>query len=357
MENQETSVETIDFDKFFTGNILENKEVQEPTLNFGNNGSLFGETTPTAEETTVIVADTSKVVETEDTVKDDTKFSEFVSSYFGDVEFVEIVDSSGEITKIKPSDLSAVEITELIKQEIQAEIDEATKDKISTKGLSEIVSAIVEVDKSGGDITKLLQVQEKVVSPLQGIDLGTEEGQRKVVLLDLSLKAYSEKDARDLVELWESKGELEDRARIANESIESAIQSLAESEKVQAIKEQEERKKAIKGYKIEVKKGLEQFTLKDTFKSKLVDTLSQSTPEGKFRINDLFLEALQNPVKAGKLALFLEDEEEYNRQVSSKKVIEEKLKDGRTLRLQKRETTQENTPAKNDSDVISFENL
>lgn len=253
------------------------------------------------------------------------------------------MDVDGEVKEVKLEDaeLSDEIIADLVEQKIKNEREEATKNKIDIKGISDITRTIIDIDKNGGDISKVLETKKAVIDPLSEIDLQTVQGQRQATFMKLKAQGYADRDATILIKSYETNGNLEEIAVESYNSLVTMVNAHLEDQRLAAEAAKIQKKESLKNFRKEAKEQLGVFELKDNIKEKIVTTLTRETSNGRYEIDDLYAQAMADPSKASKLALFLLDEEEYNNQVSNKKVINTQLEIGKKLRITRRDNAAE----------------
>jgi hypothetical protein len=253
------------------------------------------------------------------------------------------IEVNGEIQEVKLEDaeLSDDIIADLVEQKIKNEKEDAVKNKIDIKGISDITRTIIDIDKNGGDISKVLETKKAIVDPLSEIDLSTVQGQRQATYMKLKAQGYADKDATILIRSYETSGQLEEIATESYNNLVVMVNNHLEEQRQAAENARLQKKEQIKNFKKEAKERLSIFELKDTIKDKIVTTLTKETSNGRYEIDDLYAQAMSDPSRASKLALFLLDEEEYNNQVSNKKVIDTQLEIGKKLRITRRDNAAE----------------
>lgn len=205
--------------------------------------------------------------------------------------------------------------------------EEASKNKISIDKVSDLTKQLIEIENAGGDVTKVLREKQRVLDPMQAIDVSTKEGQVAAVVLFMQLTGKDAEDIEARVKLYEERGDLATRAEEFQVETEKLFKAYVDKQKENALKETEKQKEFWKNYKKDFsEKGLASFQLNDAAKKKLTKFAAEYTEGSGFEIDKALKELRQDPVRAAKLALFVMDEEEFIKQVSVTKVREEQVK-------------------------------
>jgi hypothetical protein len=277
-------------------------------------------------ESDFVISDTSESVVYKKTLK----------SMFGD-SITHLIQEDEEGNEIETPIEDVVIDEKLFREIVQSKMDsikeEASKDKISVKGVSEFAKKLVEIDRNGGDISELIKVKETYADPLDSIDITTEEGQIQAVYLRMLAGGQDEDTIRRLIESYKREGNLEDIANKATQELRAAIDQQIENARIASENQKNQRKELIKQYKKEIRNNLEPFQLNDNIKNKIVTLATKEDENGRFEMDRLYYQLRENPEKAARLALFLLDEEEYVKQVTNSTVQQKKLESASKLKI------------------------
>lgn len=276
--------------------------------------------------------------------KDDYKFSSSNSeiykntlkSMFGDsIDTLIQEDEEGNEIEVSLEEVDIDEDTfrEIVKSKLDEIKEEASKDKISVKGISDFTRDLIEIDRNGGDINELIKVKESYSDPLDQLDLTTEEGQIKAIYLRMMAGGQDEDTIRRLIKSYKADGELEEIALKAEQELRAAMQQQVERAKQAAIENAEKRKALLKSYKKDIKENLSDFELNENIKNKIVQLATKEDDNGRFEIDTIYYAHREDPKKAARLALFLLDEQEYINQVTNEAVKNTKLNTAKKLKI------------------------
>jgi hypothetical protein len=290
-------------------------EVKEATLEETLNGTADS-----------IIKDTSESLVYKRTLK----------SMFGD-SITHLIQEDEEGNEVETPIEDIVINEQLFQQIVQSKMDnikeEASKDKISVKGVSEFAKKLVEIDRNGGDISELIKVKETYADPLDSIDVTTEEGQVQAIYLRMLAGGQDEDTIRRLIESYKREGSLEEIANKASQELRDAIDQQIENARIESENQRNQRKDLIKQYKKEIRNNLESFQLNDNIKNKIVTLATKEDENGRFEMDRLYYQLRENPEKAARLALFLLDEDEYVKQVTNSTVQKKKLESASKLKI------------------------
>lgn len=276
------------------------------------------------------------LTETTATIDEVTKsnfYKNTLKTMYGEFDAVIEEDEEGNQIEVSLDDKIITEeyfnqLVEAKQQEIKAS---AAEGKISAKGLSKFALDLVEIDRNGGDISKLIQTKEAYTDPLDQLDLDNEKDQETAVYLRNIAAGQDEDTIRRLIASYKQEGILEDMARKADNELRTVINAQVEQAKELAKQEAEQRKKLFKDYKKEIRDNLDSYQLNDNIKNKIVKLATEQDESGRFEMDLVYRRHRENPKDAADLALFLLDKDEFIKQVTSKAVEDTKLTTAKKL--------------------------
>lgn len=276
--------------------------------------------------------------EEEEDNKDDeesVRHRALLKEMFGDFGPITIDGEDGEPVEVTIDDIKIDKdtFTYLVKQKMAYEKEQAQTGKVSVDGLSDITKAMIEVEHNGGDVRNLLGIRQKFYDPISQIDTSTEEGKEEMIALRLKAKNVDPEEIEATIAGHKARGTFEKAAENAEAELKALINRALENEKEKARLEAEQREEDKKVYKKTLKDSLKRFELNDKVISKIVDIATQVDQTGNYEIDRVYSEVIKDPSKAADLTLFLLDKEEYDRQVSNKKVLEAKVDQITAIRL------------------------
>ena len=244
---------------------------------------------------------------------------------------VQVKDGNEVEVPIEEVDLDEESFTELVQQQMALEKEKITAGKLVVDGATELTKALINIEQKGGNITELLEHKRDFVDPLNDIDLTTTEGQKQALSLYLEATGQDARQIKAQVILAESEGTLEDEARDAEAALRNAMTNAAKAEEQKIDDAVKLAKERMKVYKKAFRENLDRFELNEASKTRLVEFATKQGEDKKFDLDRKLAEARRDPEKAVELALWLEDRDEYIRQITNKKVTE--TKQGTFLKL------------------------
>jgi hypothetical protein len=290
-------------------------------------------------------------------------YRETAKQLFGeDQKFIQENDEGEEVeVTIDELDVDADTLKDLIQNKIEAEKEKALEGKISSEGISEMTMDLIEIERNGGQIRDLLQYKDAYTDPLDNLDLSTEEGQIYAIELYLRGHEEPEDEIQIRIDAYKQKGILEEKATQFEGSIRERIKNVTEERKKQALEQKKEKDKLFKEYRKELGTKLkERFQLKDSVIKKLVTNATKKDEKGEYKVDSMYKAARSNPEDMAMLSLFLEDREEFIRQLSAKDLNERRIKDQKAIRLGSRSkdySGEKKKREKGDDNTIFFDEL
>ena len=194
-----------------------------------------------------------------------------LKAMFGDtISHIIEEDSEGNEAEVLLEDTVVTEefYNQIVKSKLEEIKAEASKDKISTKGVSNFARDLVEIDRNNGDISELLKAKDAYADPLDRLDLTDENDQAQAIYLRMMAGGQDEDTTRRLINSYKSEGILEDKAIEAESELKEAIQLQVEKAKETSNAQAEQRRALLKDYKKDIKGSLEKYQLNDNIKNK-----------------------------------------------------------------------------------------
>ena len=280
--------------------------------------------------------------ETVEGVEEETSNSKFYKSIISDLvkeglweSFDGIEDENGEVIPLDQVNIDKDVFYSIVASKIEEIKSKASENKISVDGVSDFMKRMIELEKKGGNVRQAMETYNALTNPIEALDLEKIEDQRKMVWLRYKLEnKLDDQTITDIIVSREMSGKLEETAKQAKSQLEKAAEMQLQNLEQQAKERQQKEKEEIKQYRADLNDILnKEFKLKDSTKTRLLDLATKRDKEGLYGIDYLYKQAMETPEKATKLLLFLTNEEEYNQQISEKKVREGKINTMKSIRL------------------------
>ena len=319
METQFFSLEEI-----FGGDLPDNKsgqEEKEPSVkdvDVNKQDVVDDEVTKNPEDNQGVQVDDKQVVEETEPVEANEeptpqepvevdneyykKISDLISiGVLPEVEGIE--DEEGNVIPLHEVDWDEDTFKEFVNSAISDKIEEEKKKELDS--LSPIAKKLVEVDRQGGDISKLLDTYTNVVEPYLSLNLDDEQNQVYLVKSVYGATGLSEDEINVLISKYKESGDLRAKAEEARKRIEERYEQMVEQEKQLAEQRKKEEEKRYKEFSEKAKKAVEKLPVSDGVKKEVVNIVTNK------KIDDIFESVKKDPEKIADLIAFALDKEKY----------------------------------------------
>ena len=241
--------------------------------------------------------------------------------------------------------------------------EKLTSNSVSIDGVSEFTKKLISIEKHGGDVQKALQAYQTIKQPLESIDINDTKGQRAICYLRLQQNGITGEEANDLIDSYEFKGILEDKAIAFKSQLDEAFNNWVTQQEQVAIDEDRKYRESLKTYKAslnEVFKSSKEFNISETHRKKLLDIATKEREDGLFELDDLIDNHRRNPVDAAELLLFVTDKEAFIKAKAQKLLDEQNKKVFKTINIIPKSKTGVDLSGKSkkiDDVIIPLDNL
>lgn len=241
--------------------------------------------------------------------------------------------------------------------------EKLTSNSVSIDGVSEFTKKLISIEKHGGDVQKALQAYQTIKQPLESIDINDTKGQRAICYLRLQQNGITGEEANDLIDSYEIKGILEDKAIAFKSQLDEAFNNWVTQQEQAAIDEDRKYRESLKTYKAslnEVFKSSKEFNISETHRKKLLDIATKEREDGLFELDDLIDNHRRNPVDAAELLLFVTDKEAFIKAKAQKLLDEQNKKVFKTINIIPKSKTGVDLSGKSkkiDDVIIPLDNL
>ena len=241
--------------------------------------------------------------------------------------------------------------------------EKLTSNSVSIDGVSEFTKKLISIEKHGGNVQKALQAYQTIKQPLESIDINDTKGQRAICYLRLQQNGITGEEANDLIDSYEIKGILEDKAIAFKSQLDEAFNNWVTQQEQAAIDEDRKYRESLKTYKAslnEVFKSSKEFNISETHRKKLLDIATKEREDGLFELDDLIDNHRRNPVDAAELLLFVTDKEAFIKAKAQKLLDEQNKKVFKTINIIPKSKTGVDLSGKSkkiDDVIIPLDNL
>jgi hypothetical protein len=319
-------------------NVNITKEDEEEDTTKPTEGAVTAEATPTTEEVTGLegLNALDEGIPTEDVEviipTGETDYKSILKDLIAEGVLPEIGSFETEDGDVSFDDMAIDKdaLLFLIKDHQDKIKEELKSSSIDVNGVSEFTKKLISIEKHGGNVQQALETYQQVKHPIESIDLNDPVGQKAMCYLRFKANGIEDSMARDLINAYEIKGVLEEKAAESKEQLDEAFkQSMIQQEEL-AIKQEQEFKAALKTYRGTLDSVLKDQQISDTHRRKLLDIATKQTAQGDFELDEYIENFRKNPIDAVDLLMFVTNKEEF-----IKKKAEEMMKEERKKTLQR----------------------
>lgn len=225
------------------------------------------------------------------------------------------------------SDLDEEAYNEIIKSWKSEQEKQVSEKYIPKEGLDEKTQKLIEISRSGGDITELIRENvtaiDHIVKLKETID--DEKVQINLVGYNLEQQGLKPKVIEAQIQALIEDGELE---TTANEILDSHLTRHHEAIETKRVEQNEritKEKDDLKNLKNTLKATYKSLGVPEDIHKLLIDNTTKLDADKISNTDKLYFEAIKDPAKLAEIAYFLNNPDQFKKWVSSKKVLEAKL--------------------------------
>jgi len=357
-------------------------EFEKPTFNPNDQGeimtleSLLTETTK--EEETIPLNLIEEEVEKKEEVVDTTpekkeeatpKKEQPNSKVFDYKAYVQKKIQSGDWYEVEGLDEIEVDedtFEEIQKAQVEKKVEEAKENTVKTDALSPMMLKALEIDKNGGNISQVFEtyknIYENPENPISQLDLDSPQDQERLLRYYHKSKGLEDFEVSSIVEGHKKNLTLNKASEKAKNEIDTVFNNYLEQQASQTENAKVQKQEALKAYRSNVSEAAKKYDLNDNYRKTIVDKVSKADENGTYAVDAMFDEWRRDPEKAIKIAMFMNNEEEYVKTRASKVINQEKEKIFTTIKLTNKGkgsgTVDFSSSSKNqDKDVINLSEL
>lgn len=246
---------------------------------------------------------------------------------------VEEIETEEGTIKFDELDVTEEVFKDLLAAKREEENAKLLEGKIETKGVSDFTKQLIEIEKSGGNPKKVLDMYEQIQAPLDTYDLTKEEDQQAVYMMRLQAQGMDDKTAIKVLNASIVAGTLAEDAEESDKMLRDAFKAQVDNYQVQVEEAKVQRQENLKVYKTALKDNLSAFDLSDTFKKRVIDAATKPDENGVFQADTMYNELRKDPQAFTEMALYLTDREEFIKQITKGEVKKEQVKTFTKLKL------------------------
>ena len=233
-------------------------------------------------------------------------------------------------------DISEEEFLQILNTRLEEERQNASKDKVSTEGVSDFTKKLIEIEKNGGNVQQALESYKNYKAPLDGLNIDDEEDQKTILYMKYHGQGLKDSEISRIVRGFNEDGLLAEKAYEAKKTIDDAFQKHLDSLNTQALEREAKQKEMLKEYRNSLGTSLNTLGVSDTIKRKILDSATKKSESGTFSLDDEYYKIRQDPEAASELAMFILYKDEFLKKISSKAKRDEAINTMKTFKLVKK---------------------
>lgn len=216
----------------------------------------------------------------------------------------------------------------------KAEKDKTLKEKyISTEDLDDQTKKLIEIRKAGGNISEIVKENITAIEQLTQLreNIDNVNVQANIVGKDLEQKGAELEVIQAQIQRLIERGELEDKANLILDSHLSIHNEAIEQKRQSELQRVEQENQDFKNLRKNLSTIYQEMNVPENIKKVLIDNATKADSDKITNMDKLYFETIKDPKRLAELNYFLNNPEEFKKQVSSKKVLESQVNTTKTL--------------------------
>jgi hypothetical protein len=266
-----------------------------------------------------------------------TRYSEKIKNLIEDgfLEDMAITVDDNEVF-LSEMDIQDKETYQAILENIKEEKNKAKEQQyISKEGLDETTQKLIEIRKAGGDITEILRENVQAIDQLtelknilSGYEVEDNEKEQvaiNIVAQDLYNRGLSQKVVQAQIEDYIENGIIESEANSILDGHLTLHNDAIEQRKNYELQRVEQEKEAYKNFKKTIAATYKSYGIPENIQKVLVENATKQDDLKITNTDKLYFEAQQkDPDLYAKVSFLLNNQQEFERWISGKKITESK---------------------------------
>jgi hypothetical protein len=221
-----------------------------------------------------------------------------------------------------------------IVEKYKAEQDTKLKERyISREGLDETTEKLIEIKKAGGSIQEIFKENVSAIETLQNLKNVLEEGEDKqkeqiainILVQDLRQRGISDGIINAQINEYISGGILEAEAEKILTTHLQLHKDAIEQKRVTELQRVDQEKEEAKTFKKTLNQQYKGWDIPENIAKVLVENATKTDEFQISNTDNLYFQARKNPELYAKINFFLNNPQEFEKWISGKKVLAEKI--------------------------------
>ena len=265
-----------------------------------------------------------------------------------------IETEEGEVKLSEIEELDEDTFFQIQEEQERLKEEERSQKYIPKDGLNETSLKLIELQKSGGDISEAFQVYNEFVSPLEGLNLNDERVQEHLVAQSLKSKINDPEIIQMTIEKYKRDLVLDKKAQEVVDFTNAAWDKYLEQRTTEAQNKKQQEAEAHKAYLKSLEEQYKDVDLKPAKKKEILQ-LASKDEKGELQAINAVRELLKDPAKAKEALFFLSDMEAYKKSIGAQVKIKNNIETAKKISIVKDKQRKQGTSKKEEKDVADFD--
>lgn len=207
---------------------------------------------------------------------------------------------------------------------------EATENTVKVDNLSPMMVKALEIDKNGGNVSQVFEtyknIYENPQNPIANLDLDNPAHQEQLLRFFHKSKGLEDFEVNSIIQGHKQNMTLDKASTKAKTEIDTVFDNYLQKQVEDTENQKLHKAEALKAYEKNLSEEAKKYELNETYRKKIVAILAKPDEKGVYKQDAIYDEWRRDPAKALKLAMFMDNEEEYVKTRAGKVLTNEKEK-------------------------------
>lgn len=242
----------------------------------------------------------------------------------------------GEDTEVfldQIEDLTEEGYREILKGWKTAKEEDINSRYVSVEGLDETTKKLIEIKRSGGDITEIIRENVTAIDQLTQLkeNIDKEQVQINIIVHSLQQQGIKPSVIQAQINALIEEGALESEATTILDSHLSVHENAIEQKRLAEFQRVEQEKEDLKNTRKTLSAKYKEMSIPDTLSKVLIDNATKLDQDKISNTDKLYFEAIKDPEKYAEINFFLNNPEAFKKYVASPAVVQSKIASQKAL--------------------------
>lgn len=204
---------------------------------------------------------------------------------------------------------------------------------VSVEGLDETTKKLIEIKRSGGDITEIIRENVTAIDQLTQLKENIDQEQIQINIVAHSLQQQGIKPTviQAQINALIEEGVLENEANTILDSHLSVHQNAIEQKRVSEAQRVEQEKEDLKNTRKDLSAKYKEMGLPENISKVLIDNATKLDADKISNTDKLYFEAIKDPQRYAEINFLLNNPEAFKKYVTSPAVTKSKIENAKTM--------------------------